>query len=99
MTHIPNYHEFLHVTVLVLGIVASTISLLAHLLYFCLSKIFKHFSVIICQLHFAFFMQKIAFRNNVKTLTFHILKIKEFKLCKLENYISLPLFICIYNLF
>ena len=38
---------------------------------------------------------QLVFRNNVKTLTFHILKIKEFKLYKLENYISLPLFICI----
>lgn len=34
MTHIPNYYFFLRITFFLLGIVASTISWLAHLLYF-----------------------------------------------------------------
>lgn len=94
MTHILNYHVFLHITFLMLGIVACTISWLAHLFYFCLLVAFKqHFSIIIPQLYFASFSKKIVPGKNAKTPK-HFLSYRH-----LENYISSLLFICIYNLF
>lgn len=65
MTHIPNYHVFLHITFLVLGIVASTISWLAHL-FLSLKSIQTAFqcnsSVVFCILCLKVYL----FRKNAK---------------------------------